>query len=240
MKNKNRNSLMYISTVIVVIIVYLVIYLFGMSIRKNILDENTEYQNNPVKQPTNNIMSHKDNNGCHDNGNNNHNCDNGKDNNKIEFEYENDEGNYIDLNNQFPTKDEDGKNFVGDKYTQDFKLKFNQKARGVSYTITAEKLEESDLENTWIKAYLESDGIGISNCFRENGRIKTMDEYADYKSNPNEKILYQGIVSQEEAKRGYKNFTFRMWISEDVKVYNEEYPTKTVKVKINVYAQREY
>ena len=220
MKNKNRNSLMYISTVIVVIIVYIVIYLFGVSLRKNILDENGGYQNNPAPQPTNSIISSL--------------IDS-----KVIFEYEYEDGNYIYLDNQFPTSDSDGKNFIGDKYTQDFKLRFNELALGVRYTITAERLNESDLDNTWVKTYLTSDGVGIDNCFRKDGKVKTMDEYDNYKNNPNEKVLYQGRVTFNEARRGYKNFTFRMWISDDVKVVNEEYPSKTIKVKINVYAQRE-
>ena len=220
MKNKDKNSLIYVSTIIVIIIVYLVIYLFGMAVRRDIYENNEGYQNNPSVQPINNIIS------------------NYIENIPLIFEYVNDEGNYIDLTNQFPTSDEDGKNFVGDKYTQDFKLRFNELATGIRYTITAEKLEESDLDNTWIKTYLTADNVGVMNCFRLDGKVKTMDEYVNYKNNPNEKILYQDRVSYAEARRGYKDFTFRMWISEDVKVVNEEYPTKTVKVKINVYAER--
>ena len=245
MKNKDkkeRNSLIYLSTIIVVIIVYLVIYLFGMAIRKSIYKDSSEYENNMPKQPVNNIISYDEcihdngNNNQNNNGNNNH-CKN-EDKSKIVFEYENDEENYIDLSNQFPTSDEDGMNFVGDKYTQDFRLKLNENARGVSYTITAEKLDESDLEEDWIKAYLTTDGVAIPNCFRENGRIKTFNEYIDYQNKPNEKILYQGVISAEEARRGHKDFTYRMWISEDVEIVNSEYPIKTIKVKINVYATK--
>ena len=239
---KDRNSLIYLSTIIVVIIVYLVIYLFGMAVRRSIYQDSSSYEHNLPKQPVNNIISVDDE--CsHDNGNNNQN-NNGnnnhckKDKDKIVFEYDYNEGNYIYLINQFPTSDEDGMNFVGDKYTQDFKLKFNENARGVSYTITAEKLEESDLEDDWIKLYLEADGEGIANCFRENGRIKTFNEYLNYSTSDNEKVLYHGVVSAEEARRGHKDFTYRMWISEDVMVNNEEYPIKTIKVKINVYAEK--
>ena len=39
------------------------------------------------------------------------------------------------------------------------------------------------------------------------------------------------------ATRGYEDYTFRMWVSEDVRVYNEDFLSKTFKTRINVYAQ---
>ena len=155
----------------------------------------------------------------------------------IVFEYDYDSGNYIDLYNQFPIKDEVGKNLQGDKHTQDFKLRFNSSAVGVKYTITMEKLDGSDMEESWAKAYLVRDGVGVNNCLRTTGRVKTFNEYANYKGNPKEKILYEGTVTSAMATRGYEEYTFRMWVSEDVKVYNEDFLSKTFKTRINVYAQ---
>ena len=100
-----------------------------------------------------------------------------------------------------------------------------------------EKLDGSDLEEDWTKAFLERDGGDVSNCIRPNGRIKTFNEYANYQNNPKEKILYEGVVTSAMATRGYEDYTFRMWISEDVKLYNEDYLSKTFKTRINVYAQ---
>ena len=155
----------------------------------------------------------------------------------IVFEYDYNSANYIDLYNLFPMSDEVGKNLVGDKHTQDFKLRFNSSAVGVKYTITMEKLDGSDLEESWAKAYLVRENVGVSNCFRTTGKVKTFNEYANYKGNPKEKILYEGTVTSAMATRGYEDYTFRMWVSEDVRVYNEDFLSKTFKTRINVYAQ---
>ena len=64
-------------------------------------------------------------------------------------------------------------NFVGDKYTHDFKIKVSSKALGYRYTITLKKQLDSSLEDKWTKVYLTSNNSKISNCFRSNGRIKT-------------------------------------------------------------------
>ena len=156
----------------------------------------------------------------------------------IEFSYDYADDNYIYLINQFPIKDEVGKNLQGDKRTQDFKLKFNENAAGVRYVITAEKLDGSDLEERWAKLFLVNDGVDVANCYRTNNRIKSFDEYQNYNGNSKEKILYEGTVSNSEAARGYKDFTFRMWVSEDLKLVNSNYlsETKTFKTRINVYA----
>jgi hypothetical protein len=142
------------------------------------------------------------------------------------------------LINQFPTRDEVGKNLQGDKRTQDFKLKFNENAAGVRYVITAEKLDGSDLEERWAKLFLVNDGVDVANCYRTNNRIKSFDEYQNYNGNSKEKILYEGTISNSDAARGYKDFTFRMWVSEDLKLVNSNYlsETKTFKARINVYA----
>ena len=156
----------------------------------------------------------------------------------IIFVYEYDNDNYIYLINQFPTKDEVGKNLQGEKRTHDFKLKFNEKAAGVKYTITVEKLDGSDLDEKWAKQFLVNDGSDVLNCYRDNNRVKTFDEYKMYNNNPKERVLYEGVVSSSEATRGYKNFTFRMWVSEDLQLVNSDYlsETKTFKARINVYA----
>ena len=157
---------------------------------------------------------------------------------KIVFEYDYDNGNYIYLINQFPLVDEIGKSLVGEKRTQDFKLRFNKAAVGVKYTITAEKMSESDLDDEWAKLFLVNDGADVSNCYRSNGRVKTFNEYQKYNNKENEKIIYEGVISSAEASRGYKDFTFRMWVSEDLKLENSDYlsESKTYIVRINVYA----
>ena len=154
------------------------------------------------------------------------------------FEYEYDEGNYIYLIDQFPIKDEIGKELQGEKHTQDFKLRFNESAEGVRYTITAEKLDGSDLKDEWTKLFLVNDGIDVDNCYRTTGRIKTFNEYTKYNGSDKEVVLYEGVVTNSEALRGYKEFTFRMWVSEDLQLNNSDYlsETKSFKTRINVYA----
>ena len=156
----------------------------------------------------------------------------------VVFLYDYNENNYIDLTNQFPTSDEIGKNLQGDKHTQDFKLKMNANAVGVKYTITMEKYDESNLDDEWAKQFLVNDGIDVANCYRTNGRVKTFNEYAMYNDNPKERILYEGTVTSSEAARGYKDFTYRMWISEDLVLNNSDYlnQNRTFKTRINVYA----
>lgn len=226
---KDRDSKIYIVTIIVVIIVYLVIYFFGSSIKKSIYDGGSE-QNTP-KQPVNNILSK------HDSSNNNS-SNNTKDKEEegILFRYEALDSDYIELYNQFPTQDEVGMAFFGNKYTQNFRLKLNSHAVGVKYTITLKKQLGSDLEDDWAKVYLVTDGSSIANCFRESGRVKTFNEYTSYLDNPEEKILYEGVITYDEASRGYKDFTLRMWISEDVRVVNEAYLSKSFLAKVAVYA----
>lgn len=159
-------------------------------------------------------------------------------NKNIVFEYDYDNGNYIYLVNQFPLKDEIGKSLQGEKRTNDFKLRFNGDATGVKYTITVEKMDDSDLDDEWVKMFLVNDGADVVNCYRSNNRVKTFNEYSKYKSNSKEKVIYEGIISSAEASRGYKDFTFRMWVSEDLKLENSDYlsQSKTFKTRINVYA----
>jgi len=154
------------------------------------------------------------------------------------FEYEYDNDNYIYLINQFPIVDEIGKSLQGDKRTNDFKLRFNENAAGIKYTITVEKLDGSDLDDEWVKMFLVNDGADVSNCYRTNNRVKTFNEYNKYNNSSKERIIYEGIISSTEASRGYKDFTFRMWVSEDLQLNNNNYlsESKTYKARINVYA----
>ncbi len=156
----------------------------------------------------------------------------------IIFEYDYDDGNYIYLINQFPIVDEIGKSLQGDKRTNDFKLRFNQDAVGVKYTITVEKLDGSTLDDQWVKMFLVNDGADVRNCYRSNNRIKTFNEYGKYQNKNQERIIYQGTITSAEASRGYKDFTFRMWVSEDLILENSNYlsESRTFRARINVYA----
>lgn len=221
---KQRSRLVYTLTMLVILIVFLVIYLSG-SFLKNLV-----YDNNIPSQPVNNIYSI-------DNGNED---EPEKHSEKVVFDSDNDKSNVIRLYNQFPIKDEVGRALVGEYKTHDFRIRLNKKAVGVKYYITVEKLINSDFDENYMKMYLESDGNAIDNCFRTTGRIKHFVEYETYKGKDTERILYQGTITAAEAKRGYKDFTFRMWVSEDLVKINEDYLSQTFLARINVYASDKF
>ena len=255
-EKKNRNGIIYLVTIITTIIVYLVIYFYNGVIKDNIYLEKKEYENNIRKQPVNNIISiekkeepivepidDKDKDKDKDKEKNNNKKDDNKENTNKDlfiYDFDSSKGNIINLQNQFPIKDEVGKNLEGEYRTHDFQLKMSKEATGISYVITVERLTESDFDEKWIKIYLDNEGKIINNVLRSNGRIKTFTEYPKYKDNANERILYEGVISNAEALRGYKNFTFKMWVSEDLKLQNENYLSKTFKARINVYAVGNY
>ena len=157
--------------------------------------------------------------------------------NNISFEYYFDKEKYISLENAFPVTDEVGKSLQGDK-VQYFKLKFNKNAIGVKYVITVQKDINSTLDDEYIKLYLVSNNK-INNCYRDNNRVKTFNEYNEY--NKNERILYESMITKDDISLGYKEFVFKMWLSEDLKLDNSDYlsDTKIYGLRVNVYAIKE-
>ena len=158
-------------------------------------------------------------------------------NNNIFFEYYYDKNNYISMNNAFPISDELGKTNK-DNYEY-FKLRFNKQALGIKYIITVEKDIDSTLDDEYVKLYLNSDKE-IDNCYQDN-RVKTFNEYNKYNNNPNEIVLYEGIVNNIDIERGYKEFVFRMWLSSSMNLENSDYlsEAKTYNIRVNVNAIKE-
>ena len=251
---ERKNKLVYTLTMIFIIIVFLVI-LFGSNIEKII------YVDKLPKQPINHIRNivkeeeptdepgKKDDSKKSDDKKNNNNNDNNNEpaeeepvkpntDSPIRYVYNEDltKGNYVYMTNQFPIKDEVGRKLSGEYKTFDFKLEFNEESLGASYDITLEKMANSDLDNSWIKVYLEKDGVALGETIRNTGRVKTFNDYTPYSNKDNEIMLLQGTVTASDIAKGYRNFTLRMWISEDVKVVNEEYKEKTIVARVNVYA----
>ncbi len=226
---KRYNKLFAILIFITIVAIYLVISLSGNYLKERL------YHDDNIKQPINNIKSIEKIVDETDDGNNNSSTEK---NAYFEYVFTEDKslGDYIYLTNQFPTSDEIGKKLEGKYKTYNFKLRFNDASVGVKYNITLEKLKESDLANDWVKVYLVNEGVDIPNCIRETGRIKTFNEYSLYNGNSDEIILYSGMVTPEDAKRGYKDYTLRMWISEDVKVVNQNYEERSIVARVNVYA----
>ena len=211
---KNHDKFIYSASMIIIVIVFLVIFLLGdyVKVYSNNID-------NIGKSPVNNIFAtNKD--------------------DTVVFDYTIDKskGNVIKLYNQFPTSDEVGKNLSGEYREHNFELTLNEKAVGVKYYITVEKLVNSDFNQDYVKIYLDNEGRILKNCYRDNGRIKTFNEYAKYKNKNDERILYSGTITEAEAKRGSKRFTFKMWVSEDLELFNENYYSQSFLARINVYA----
>ena len=210
MKNV-KNKGIYYTSIIVIIIVYLVIIILGNYFGM--------YKNDVDRHPVNNILA-----------------TNEEDVLVFDYTYNKSKQNVIRLYNQFPISDEVGKKLSGEYKEHNFEINFNEKAVGVKYYITVEKLVNSDFDKNYIKIYLDNEGKIISDCYRDTGRIKTFNEYAKYENNDKERILYKGTVSQTDAERGIKRFTFKMWVSEDLKLFNENYYNQSFYARINVHA----
>ena len=148
-------------------------------------------------------------------------------------------GNGIRLYNQFPIKDEVGKAFKGDNYVFEFRLVLNENAVGVKYDLVAEKLTTSTLREELTKIYMESEGRDLPTVIESDGSVKTFNEYSRYsRKNPNEILVYSGVITKEEARRGYKDFVFKMWVSDEIG-FNQEDSAKTFITRINVYANKD-
>lgn len=148
-------------------------------------------------------------------------------------------GNGIYIENMFPTTDEVGKALVGDYNTFEFSLYFGNKSKNRYYEITAEMTDECTLPGQYAKVYLESDGVALDNVIKPNGKVKVYTEYENAtidKNNNREKVIYSDKLSKSEVSKGHKDFTLKMWFSEDAPLNNQTMDKKFV-LKINVYAK---
>ena len=148
-------------------------------------------------------------------------------------------GNGIYIENMFPTTDEVGKALVGEHNIFEFTLYFGSKSRNRYYEITAEMLDSCTLNSEYAKIYLETEGKVLDNVVKANGRIKTFAEYENAtvnKSNNREKLIHGGNISKSDISRGYKDFTLKMWFSEDAPL-NAQTMNKKFVIRINVYAK---
>jgi len=148
-------------------------------------------------------------------------------------------GNGIYIENMFPTTDEVGKALIGEHNTFEFSLHYGTKAKNKYYEITAEMTDECTLGSEYVKVYLESDGEVLDNVIKANGRVKTFAEYENAtvdKKNVREKLIYGRKISKTDVSKGHKNFTLKMWFSEDAPL-NDKTMNKKFVVKVNVYAK---
>lgn len=155
----------------------------------------------------------------------------------------NNDGNGINLVNQFPTRDEVGKLFEGKNYVYTFTLIIGKKTVGAYYELTAVENNDNTLNPNYVKLYLEKNGTGVDMSYNDNKRVKVFTDYS--KSEHDDavgKVIYKGYISDEDAKRGKIDFKMRMWVSEDVRVNEtnmQEFNNKKFGVKVNTYAMFE-
>ncbi len=142
----------------------------------------------------------------------------------------------INLDNQFPISDLQGKSFTGKNYVYTFSLVIGEKTKGAYYEITAIENNNNNLNPEFVKLYLTKNTHEVPFSLRKNGKVKTFNEYQ--KSEYNEatgKVIYSSYITEEEAKAGKINFEMRMWVSEDA-IVDENFSNKTFGVKVNTYA----
>ena len=152
-----------------------------------------------------------------------------------------DDVNGINLVNQFPTPDEKGKLFEGPFYVYNFSMLVGKKTVGAYYEITAVPGDDNTLNPEWVKVYLEKSNKGVDSAFRDNGKVKV---FTDYENSLHEeakgKVLYSGTITNEDINKGKIEFKLRMWVSEDIKVDEnniESFNNKKFGVRVNIYAQ---
>lgn len=176
-----------------------------------------------------------------DNNNNNNNNNNGNDKDRYIVTYVENTGPYsekgIYLVNQFPTKDEVGKQFKGENYVFNFSLIIGKNTKGVEYELTAVPDVNNTLPEKYVKLYLEKNGEGVSFSYKPDNRVKTFADYKKSSYNETEgKLIYQGTISKNDIKNKRIDFVMRMWVSEDAP-YTDEVLNKTFSVKVNTYAR---
>ena len=147
----------------------------------------------------------------------------------------------IYLINQFPTKDEVGKQFQGKNYVFTFSLILGKKTEGAYYELTAVPLAESNLNPNYVKLYLEKNKQGVDMSYRPNGRVKVFSEYSKSEHEGTEgKVIYKDYITKDDVKNGKIDFVMRMWVSEDVDINDmnkADYMNKKFVVRVNTYAQ---
>ncbi len=142
----------------------------------------------------------------------------------------------INLVNQFPIPDSQGKAFKGEDYVYVFSLIVGEKTAGAYYELTAVPDITNTLDASAVKIYLEKNGKGVDNSYRDNGKVKVVTDYSKSKYNEAQGVvIYSDTISESDAKKGRIDFVMRMWISEDVNSA-ENFSNRTFGVRVNTYA----
>ena len=149
-------------------------------------------------------------------------------------------GNGISITEALPVSDEAGKVQIGSGKVFDFKIEANLSRSDMEYEVVANIGDNTTLPLEAVKFYLTdmTDGIEkeVSTSLDINKNVKTLDNYDDTLiTNASGKTIYQETIPKNT--RGYeKNFRARMWLREDLDWTDDKYTSKTITVRINVYA----
>lgn len=142
----------------------------------------------------------------------------------------------INLVNQFPTPDSQGKLFSGDGYVYNFSLIVGKKTVGAYYEITAVPSTTNTLDPKYVKLYLEKNNQGVDMSYN-GSKVKVFSEYQESEYNETQgKVIYKGKITEDDVKKGTIDFVMRLWVSEDMVVDNN-FNNKTFSVKVNTYAR---
>jgi len=142
----------------------------------------------------------------------------------------------INLINQYPTPDSRGKLFEGENYVYNFSLIIGKKTKGAYYELTVVPNRTNTLKGEFVKIYLEKNDKEVDFSYKKNRKVKVYTDYlnSEYKGTQG-KVIYKGVIDEDDVKKGKIDFTMRMWVSEDALV-DDNFYDKTFGVKVNTYA----
>ena len=151
--------------------------------------------------------------------------------------------NGIHLLKQFPTSDDVGKLFDGKHYAYNFTLILGKKATGAYYELTGVENADNNLDPSYVKIYLEKNEQAVPFTLRENGKVKTFNEFKKSEHEGTEgKVIFSDYVTSEDVARGKIQFKLRMWISDELKINENNMNNvndKKFGIRVNTYAQFE-
>lgn len=138
--------------------------------------------------------------------------------------------NKIAITNAMPIEDSEGKLLTNNDQVFDFTVDINT-TQAIAYEVTAVKDDNSTLENTDVRLYLERslDGTKYEEVLAPSNYTPTKED-DKFGAKKGEMILDTGTVSENTS---YK-YRLRMWLSKDYEITSE---SKSFTVRVNVYGK---
>ena len=138
--------------------------------------------------------------------------------------------NKIAITNAMPIEDSEGKLLTNNDQVFDFTVDINT-TQAIAYEVTAVKDDNSILENTDVRLYLERslDGTKYEEVLAPSNYTPTKED-DKFGAKKGEMILDTGTVSENTS---YK-YRLRMWLSKDYEITSE---SKSFTVRVNVYGK---